>query len=109
LLVIPLVVLEPVKPVSAYLIASGHFIDGMLILAIGEVLKIMIVERIFHVGRDKLMTIRAFAWIYNFASDWLAWVRALPPWQAVKRSFADIIRWADKLKHRDRDRARCFL
>jgi len=97
LFVIPLVLLEPIKPFSAYLIASGHFIFGMLVLALGEVLKITIVERIFHIGRDKLMTINAFALIYNFVSGWLTWVQALPPWRAVKRSFDDFIRWAHKL------------
>ena len=99
LFVIPLILLEPIKPFSAYLIASGHFIFGMLILAFGEVLKIAIVERIFHIGRDKLMMIKAFAWIYNFVSGWLTWVQALPPWLAVKRSFNDFIHWAHKLKH----------
>jgi hypothetical protein len=97
LFVIPLALLEPVKPFSAYLIASGHFIDGMVVLVLGEVLKIIIVERIFYIGRDKLMTIKAFAWTFNFVSGWLTWVQALPPWQAVKRSFDDFIRWAHKL------------
>src|ERR1039457_5081110 len=93
LFVIPLVLLEPIKPFSAYLIASGHFINGMLVFALGEVLKIIIVERIFHIGRDKLLTIQAFAWMYNYVSEWLTWIKALPPWQAVKRSFDDFIHW----------------
>src|SRR5512143_3580800 len=79
LFVVPLTLLEPIKPFSAYLIASGHFIFGILILILGEVLKITIVERIFHIGRDKLLTIKAFAWIYNFVSGWLIWLQALPP------------------------------
>lgn len=95
---IPLVLLEPIKPASAYLIASGHFVNGVLILIVGEVLKIAIVERIFQIGRSKLMTLGAFAWTYNFVTEWLTWVQALPPWQAVKRSFADIVHWIQKLK-----------
>jgi hypothetical protein len=104
LFVIPLALLEPVKPFSAYLIASGHFINGMVVLVLGEVLKIIIVERIFYIGRDKLMTIKVFAWAYNFVSAWLSWVQALPSWQAVKRSFDDFIHWAHKLKHGGRVR-----
>jgi hypothetical protein len=104
LFVIPLVLLEPIKPLSAYLIASGHLMFGILVLALGEVLKITIVERIFHIGRDKLMTITAFASIYNFVSGWLTWVQALPPWRAVKRSIDDFVRWANKLKHGGRAR-----
>jgi hypothetical protein len=104
LFVIPLVLLEPIKPFSAYLIASGHFKDGVLVLALGEILKIIIVERIFHIGRDKLMTIGPFASTYNFVSGWLNWIQTLPPWLAVKRSFDDFIHWAHKLKHSGRIR-----
>jgi hypothetical protein len=94
LFVIPLALLEPVKPLSAYLIASGHFTNGMLVLAVGEVLKITLVERIFYIGRDKLMTIKAFAWAYSFVLGWLTWAQALPPWQAVKRRVTYFILWA---------------
>ena len=104
LFVVPLVLLEPIKPFSAYLIASGQFIFGMLVLVIGEVLKITIVERIFYIGREKLMTIKAFAWIFNFVSGWLTWIKTLPPWQAVKRNVHDFIHWAHKLNHDRRTR-----
>lgn len=99
LLMIPLILLEPIKPFSAYLIASGHFINGILVFVVGEILKIIIVERIFHIGREKLMTIKAFACTYNFVSRWLIWVQALPPWQSVKHSFDELIHWAHKSKH----------
>ena len=107
LFVIPLAVLEPVKPVGGYLIATGHVVNGILLLTAGEVLKIVIVERIFHIGRDKLMTIPAFAWAYTFVSGWLTWLQQLPPWQAVKRRFADVARWVRRLK--PRRRVRSFL
>ena len=98
---IPLILLEPVKPVSAYLIASGHFVSGVLALVLGEVLKILIVERVFRIGRPKLMTIQAFAKTYDFVIGWLTWLQALPPWQAVKRGFADFKSWMRKLKRGD--------
>jgi hypothetical protein len=85
LFLVPLIILEPVKPVAAYLLAKGHVTRATLVLVIGEILKITLVERLFHVGRDKLMTIPAFAWCYNFIVGWLAWLQALPPWQAVRR------------------------
>ena len=104
LFVVPLVLLEPIKPFSAYVIASGHFLFGVLVLVLGEVLKITIVERIFHIGRDKLMTIKAFAWIYNFAFGWLIWLQALPAWQSVKHNFDYFIHWAHKLNRDGRVR-----
>src|ERR1051325_5760451 len=45
---IPVAILEPIKPLSAYLIATGHFVTGVVLLICGELLKITIVDRIFH-------------------------------------------------------------
>jgi hypothetical protein len=53
------------------------------------------------------MAIKAFAWIFNFVSGWLTWIKTLPTWQAVKQNVDDFIRWAHKLNHDDR--ARDFL
>jgi hypothetical protein len=100
LFLVPLILLEPVKPMAIYLVASGHPRYGLLLLAVGEALKILIVERIFHVGRDKLMTIPAFAWAYNFANGWLQWLKGLPPWQAVVRQFENVKRWIRSLVDR---------
>ena len=59
---------------SAYLVASSKSELGMLVLVVGEILKITIVEQIFHIGRDKLLTIKAFALVYNFVWGWLTWI-----------------------------------
>src|SRR4051812_11614217 len=83
--VVPYILLEPVKPVALYLIAIGHIVNGILVLVIGEFLKLLIVERLFHLTRDKLMTIPAFAWTYNRVMAWLGYLRSLPAWQAIER------------------------
>jgi len=85
LFLVPLITLEPVKPVAAYLAAKHQYTQSIAVLVIGEILKVTIVERLFHVGRPKLMMIPAFAWTYNYVMAWYAWIEALPPWQAVKR------------------------
>ena len=51
LFLIPLMLLEPVKPLSAYLVASGQFKLGMFVLVVGEILKITIEEPRFHNGQ----------------------------------------------------------
>ncbi len=99
LFLVPLILLEPVKPISAYLIATGHFVSGAVLLAIGEAMKIIIVERIFHIGRDKLLTIAAFAWTYWFIVGWLKWLRASAPWRAVRRRSHQFVNWAARLNH----------
>jgi hypothetical protein len=105
LFLIPLILLEPVKPLSAYLVASGQLKLGMFVLVVGEILKITTVERIFQIGRKKLLTIKAFALVYNFLWDWLNWIQALPAWQAVKDNFDGFIQWARKLNHDARVRS----
>ena len=90
LLLVPVAVLEPAKPLAAYLMAKGHVFYGLGIIALAEVLKITIVERLFHFSRDKLMTIPAFAWCYNWVMVWLAYVRAQPLWQAASALLAEL-------------------
>ncbi|MGZ3308155.1 MAG: hypothetical protein ACXU8R_06495, partial [Xanthobacteraceae bacterium] len=93
LFVIPFVVLEPIKPVGFYLIASGRVIGGTLVIGVGEVLKITIVERLFQIGRDKLMTIPAFARCYEFVMSWRGYLETLAVWQAM-------LRWVQAIKER---------
>src|SRR3984893_4897807 len=64
LFAVPLVALEPVKPIAAYLLGTGHVAMGIFVLVVGEILKLMLVERLFGISRDKLMSIRTFAWPY---------------------------------------------
>src|SRR5436190_21644310 len=42
LFLIPLIVLEPVKPVATYLAATGRFTEGALVFVIGETLKLVL-------------------------------------------------------------------
>ena len=100
LLGIPVVILEPLKPLGFYVIATGHPIQGSAILAGAEVAKVVVVERLFRISRDKLLTIRWFAWGYRLVTGWLARLRALPAWQAVVRAgnhikakAREVIRW----------------
>jgi hypothetical protein len=97
LFLVPLAVLEPVKPVGIYLIGSGRIASGILVIVVGEVLKVTLVERLFHLSRDKLMSIPAFAWCYGIVTGWLATLRALPIWQLMLRYVAAIRALARRL------------
>jgi hypothetical protein len=90
LFLVPLIILEPVKPVGLYLLGTGHFVPGMLVLVIGELLKLTLVERLFHLGKDKLMSIVAFAWAYGWVMRWLGYLQSLPAWQSVLRLYLAI-------------------
>ena len=83
LFLVPVIVLEPVKPIGFWLMATGHFWGGLLFIAVGEVIKIVTVEQLFHFSRAKLLTIPLFARVYWFVVFWLDRLRALPPWRAA--------------------------
>jgi len=90
LFLVPVILLEPVKPYGFYLIAEDHLVSGVTIIVLGEILKITVVERLFHINKDKLLSIRAFALVYFFVMKWLARLKALPPWQWVMRQVTAI-------------------
>ena len=62
---VPVLLLEPVKPLAAYLAATHHVVAAAFLFGIGEILKLVMVERLFAVCRYKLLTIPAFAWAYG--------------------------------------------
>jgi hypothetical protein len=85
LFVVPLIVLEPAKPVAAYLVGTGHAMIGLAVLAVAEILKLVFIERLFSVSRDKLLSIPAFAWSYGKYAAAKAWLTSLEAWCVVTR------------------------
>lgn len=85
LFMVPVVILEPVKPVAAYLTATGHIMAGLAVLLAGEILKLVLIERLFSISRDKLLSIAAFAWCYDKFSQAREWVESLKGWQLSRR------------------------
>ena len=84
LFLVPVIILEPVKPVAAYLAATGQIISSVLALIVGELLKLVLIERLFSLTRDKLMKIPAFAWAYAKFRQAKAWLEATEAWQAIR-------------------------
>ena len=81
---VPVIILEPIKPVAAYLAATGQFVTGAVTFIVGELLKLVLVERLFHLTRDKLMRIPAFAWCYGKYAAAKAWLQATEAWRAIR-------------------------
>ena len=50
---VPVIVLEPVKPIAAYLAATGQFLSAAVTFIFGELLKLVLVERLFSLTREK--------------------------------------------------------
>ena len=88
---IPVIMLEPVKPVAAYLAATGQVVSSVVTLIVGELLKLVLVERLFRLTRDKLMKIPAFAWAYTKFREAKTWLKNTEAWQAV-RAIGTVVR-----------------
>ena len=81
---VPVIVLEPIKPIAAYLAATGQFLSGALTFIFGELLKLVLVERLFSLTREKLMKIPVFARLYGWYSQAIAWLKATEAWRTLE-------------------------
>ncbi len=81
---VPIIILEPVKMVAAYMAATGQLIWAAVTFVVGELLKLVIVERLFELTKTRLMKIPAFAWAYNHYAQAKAWVTETGAWKAVR-------------------------
>jgi len=85
LFAVPVVVLEPIKPVALYWAGTGHLAAGVALFVAGELLKLVFVERLFSVSRDKLLSIPAFAWSYEKYRQVKDWILSSEAWQNTRR------------------------
>src|SRR5207253_986688 len=85
LFAVPLILLEPAEPLSAYLIGTGHFFAGAVIFIAAEVLKLTVVERLFQLNRDKLMSIAAFAWGYAYWRRMMDLLESTSAWRMARQ------------------------
>jgi hypothetical protein len=92
LLAVPVIILEPAKPLSAYLIGTGHFFAGAVTFITAEVLKLTFVERLFQLNRNKLLSIPAFAWGYQYWRRMMDVIESMEVWKASRRLAADAAR-----------------
>ena len=89
LFAVPLIILEPAKPLAGYLIGTGHFFAGAVTFITAEVLKLTFVERLFQLNRNKLLSIPAFAWRYQYWRRMMDAVESMEVWKASRRLAAD--------------------
>jgi hypothetical protein len=87
---VPVVILEPVKPVGAFLLSAGHVMSGILTIAAGEILKITLVERLFKLTRDRLMQIPTFAFLYQHWVRFHDWVTSSEIWRWSRDRIAQV-------------------
>ncbi|MFP5517276.1 MAG: hypothetical protein ACLGJC_29885 [Alphaproteobacteria bacterium] len=97
LVLVPLALLEPAKPVGAWLFATGRPLEGAAVIAGAELVKITLVERLFHIAKPKLLTIGWFARGYGRVIAWLAWLKETGPVRAARRLLRGLRRVARRI------------
>jgi hypothetical protein len=85
---VPVVILEPVKPVGAFLVSTGRVTEGALTICAGEILKITLIERLFNLTRDRLLQIPAFAMLYRHWVRFHNWVTSSEVWRWARENIA---------------------
>lgn len=100
LVLVPLALLEPAKPVGAWLFATGRPMAGAAVIVGAELVKITLVERLFHAAKPKLLTIGWFAWGYVRVTAWLAWLKETAPVRAARRLLSGLRRVGRRVRRR---------
>jgi uncharacterized membrane protein SirB2 len=80
LLLIPLLIVEPLKLVALIVAGEGHWLTGSGIILGAYAVSLLVVERLFRVVKPKLMTISWFSklWIWFTAIRDRTWARLRP-------------------------------
>lgn len=94
LMALPFVIGEPAKLYGLYLLGTGRWVTGLVVLGVAYLVTLVLVERVYVAGKAKLRTIRWFVVVM----DWLivlrdrihAWARSMPIWTAAKRILRQI-------------------
>ena len=96
-LAIPFVIAEPLKLFGLLLFARGQFWAGLVVTAFAHLMSFVFVERIYHAGRDKLLSYRWFAWIMGqivrVRDNVLSWVRATAAYDLAMRTRDAVRHW----------------
>jgi hypothetical protein len=98
LLAVPFVLIEPLKIVALYWIATGLVIRGAILMVFSYVLSILTLDRIYHAGRGPLMRIgwfaRLMAWIVGLRDMALGGVKATAAWKWASARARSVRQWA---------------
>lgn len=88
-LVVPLAIAEPAKVFALYLIGEGHYISGLVTLAVAYIVSLLLVDTIYEGARPQLRSIAWFARLVDRVSairlTVMSAVRTSKPYLAAKK------------------------
>lgn len=85
LLAVPFAIIEPLKVFALYWGATGHVVQGGVLLVAAHLLSILTCDRIYHAGREPLLRIgwfrRLMEWLVFLRDRAIGWARETGVWQ----------------------------
>jgi hypothetical protein len=104
LLAIPFAIAEPLKLLGLLLMGQGRIKIGLVVLGCAHLASFLIVERIYHAGRDKLLS---YGWLagmmtllVTLRTQALDWIRASAAYRIAIALRDDVRRWWRSHLHR---------
>jgi hypothetical protein len=74
----------PLRACHRSWLRPGQRVSGAVTFVVGELLKLVLVVRLFSLRREKLMRIPAFARLYGWYSQAMAWLKATEAWRTLE-------------------------
>lgn len=97
LLGVPFVVIEPAKVAALWVVATGHVVEGIVLLLVAQVLSLLVCERIFHAAYGPLMRIGWFAmllgWLFGLRDQAIAWGKGTAIWKSAAAMVRSAREW----------------
>jgi hypothetical protein len=105
LFLVPVAIIEPLKVYGLFLFGQGRFLSGIMVFVVAKVVGDGLDERLFAIGRDKLLSIPWFATCHG----WLLATRdVVHGWLAETTFWRQAVRFVRRVRgvlHRIRIRA----
>ena len=97
-MLVPWLILEPIKPIGFILFAHKHHLAATLVIVGGEVVKLTLFEQLFDMTKPKLMSFRWFAWCYNRWVAAIEYLRSQPLWHRMLDWYRKVRTWVRRLR-----------
>jgi len=103
-LVLPSLLILPVKLLALWLIGQGKALLGLAVIIVAKVVGTAVLARIFHLIQPALLQLPWFARFYQRWLNWktglLAWARATPAWRLARALRLSVRRWLRWMRRR---------
>jgi hypothetical protein len=66
LLLVPICIVEPLKIIGLAIAGKGHWIGGPVVVITAYAASLLVVERLFHIVKPKLLRMRWFAVLWSW-------------------------------------------